>query len=110
MKNIPQEIFLQVDADGETPEDFKELQVTWASDKVYDNDLVYVHENEMGRRESMENYVKEVLIWLLTKSSLGEIVMYQGDLYYEEDKDGDAPIGIEQIIKLYENDREAKGG
>ena len=47
MKNIPQEIFLQVDADGETPEDFKELQVTWATNRIYDNDLRYVSEAEM---------------------------------------------------------------
>ena len=46
MTNIPTKIFLQIDADGETPEDFKELQVTWAADKVFDSDLVYVHEAE----------------------------------------------------------------
>lgn len=26
MKNLPKKIFLQIDADGETPEDFKELE------------------------------------------------------------------------------------
>ena len=48
MKNIPKEIYLQVDADGETPEDFKDLvEVTWGADKIYDNDLKYVSEKQL---------------------------------------------------------------
>jgi hypothetical protein len=42
MKNIPPKIYLQVDADGETPEDFKELNVSWATERVYPNDIEYV--------------------------------------------------------------------
>jgi hypothetical protein len=42
VKNIPQKIYLQVDADGETPEDFKGLEVTWAANRVYDTDIEYV--------------------------------------------------------------------
>lgn len=43
MKNIPQTIYLQVDADGETLEDFKELgQVCWCDDKIFTNDIEYV--------------------------------------------------------------------
>jgi len=42
MKNIPSKIYLQVDADGETPEDFKELEVTWATDRIFKTDIEYV--------------------------------------------------------------------
>ncbi len=42
MKNIPPKIYLQVDADGETPEDFKELEVTWATDRIFKTDIEYV--------------------------------------------------------------------
>jgi hypothetical protein len=42
MKNIPPKIYLQVDADGETPEDFKELEVTWATNRIFKTDIEYV--------------------------------------------------------------------
>ena len=42
MKNIPPKIYLQVDADGETPEDFKELEVTWATGRIFKTDIEYV--------------------------------------------------------------------
>ena len=43
MKNIPPKIYLQVDADGETPEDFNELhEVSWCADRIYKNDIEYV--------------------------------------------------------------------
>lgn len=41
MKNVPEKIYLQVDADGETPEDFKQLDVTWCVDKINDTDIEY---------------------------------------------------------------------
>lgn len=41
MKNIPTTIYLQVDADGLTPEDFNELQVTWCTERINENDLEY---------------------------------------------------------------------
>lgn len=42
MKNIPEKIYLQVDADGELPDDFKECyEVSWSADKIFDTDLVY---------------------------------------------------------------------
>jgi hypothetical protein len=47
MKNLPKRIYLQIDADGETPEDFKDLSgVSWCADKIYDNDIAYVLESE----------------------------------------------------------------
>lgn len=43
MKNIPKKIYLQIDEDGETPEDFKELSdVTWCEDRINDSDLEYI--------------------------------------------------------------------
>lgn len=55
MKNVPDKIYLQIDADGETPEDFKELAcVSWCEDKIYDNDIEYVKSNpgEQGQEEA----------------------------------------------------------
>ena len=45
MKNIPEKIYLQVDADGETPDEFNELAVSWCSNKVHDNDIEYLLTN-----------------------------------------------------------------
>jgi len=43
MKNLPQKIFLQVDADGELPEDFSELEVvTWCEERIHETDVEYV--------------------------------------------------------------------
>jgi len=42
-KNMPKKIYLQVDADGETPEEFSELQgISWCSDRIHANDVEYV--------------------------------------------------------------------
>jgi hypothetical protein len=53
MKNIPKVIYLQIDADGETPEDFNELDgVSWCTEKINENDLefravfTYVNQNK----------------------------------------------------------------
>lgn len=50
MKNVPQKIYLQIDADGETPEDFNELypslDVSWCTDKIHPNDIEYTLSNE----------------------------------------------------------------
>lgn len=45
MKNVPEKIYLQVDCDGETPEDFKELEVSWCSDKIHDTDIEYIRKD-----------------------------------------------------------------
>jgi len=45
MKNVPEKIYLQVDADGETPDEFNELAVSWCSNKVNDNDIEYLLTN-----------------------------------------------------------------
>jgi len=44
MKNKPEKIYLQIDADGETPEDFNELDgISWCDAQINKNDLVYIH-------------------------------------------------------------------
>jgi|688.fasta_scaffold94031_9 hypothetical protein len=58
MKNIPTKIYLQVDADGETPEDFKELEVTWATDRIFNTDIEYV----IADIDSKEKLLKETAI------------------------------------------------
>jgi len=45
MKNVPEKIYLQVDADGETPDEFNELAISWCSNKVHDNDIEYLLTN-----------------------------------------------------------------
>jgi hypothetical protein len=43
MKNIPKKIYLQIDADGETPEDFKELAgVSWCAERISPNDIEFI--------------------------------------------------------------------
>lgn len=41
MKNIPNKIYLQVDPEKENPEFFEELETTWCSDRINDNDIPY---------------------------------------------------------------------
>jgi hypothetical protein len=43
IKNIPKNIYLQVDMDGDTSEvDFKDLSgVSWCADKIHDTDLKF---------------------------------------------------------------------
>lgn len=44
MQNIPEKIYIQIGEEVDTDEDidFNELaEVSWCSDKIYDNDLVY---------------------------------------------------------------------
>jgi hypothetical protein len=43
MKNLPKKIYLQIDADGEVPEDFKELEgVTWCNERIYPTDVEFI--------------------------------------------------------------------
>jgi hypothetical protein len=41
LKNIPENIFLQVEG-AEDGDNFKELEVTWCSDKINDSDIEYI--------------------------------------------------------------------
>jgi hypothetical protein len=52
----------------------------------------------------MDEWAKAILNFLLTKSDLKEIVMVDGDFYWESDKDGDQPIQPEDILKMYEKE------
>lgn len=43
MKNLPKQIYLQLDPENEKPEDFNDLcEVTWSKDKVFETDQPYV--------------------------------------------------------------------
>jgi len=43
MKNIPKKIYLQIDEDGDTPENFNELhEVTWCKERINHSDLVFI--------------------------------------------------------------------
>lgn len=51
MRNIPQKIYLQIDADGDTPEDFNTLVgVSWCPDKINPNDIEYVLSNDTYKK------------------------------------------------------------
>ena len=41
MKNIPKKIYLQIDSDCQRDYDFNELYVTWCTERISKNDLVY---------------------------------------------------------------------
>jgi hypothetical protein len=58
MENKPDKIYLQIDAKGDTPNDFKELfGVTWCAEKINDNDLDYIS------AERVKELEKEVQKW-----------------------------------------------
>jgi hypothetical protein len=62
MKNIPKIIYLQIDADGETPEDFKDLSgISWCADKIHDNDIEYVLSSELAALKEENERLKEEL-------------------------------------------------
>jgi hypothetical protein len=55
-------------------------------------------------KTGMDEWAKVILNYLLTKSDLKEIVMVDGELYWESDKEGDQPIQPEDILKMYEKE------
>lgn len=59
MKNLPEKIYLQVDADGETPEDFNELKgVTWCAERINKTDIEYYR--SLTLREILEKQGSQV--------------------------------------------------
>jgi len=80
MKNIPPKIYLQVDADGETPEDFKELEVTWATDRIFKTDIEYVLATKISpidltESEEIKYYIevqKELAIGMANELGISE--------------------------------------
>lgn len=43
MKNIPTKIYLQIGEEKpDKSDDFKEMEVTWCTDRIWDHDLEYV--------------------------------------------------------------------
>ena len=58
IKNIPKNIYLQVDMDGDTSEvEFKDLaEVSWCADRIYDTDLKFQlnqSDNRLFTKEDM---------------------------------------------------------
>lgn len=50
MKNKPNKIFLQIGEEVELKFDFKDLEgVTFSTDQIYDNDLVYYSEEQVKK-------------------------------------------------------------
>jgi hypothetical protein len=69
MKNLPKRIYLQIDADGETPEDFKDLSgVSWCADKINDNDIAYVLESDDSEAVEFAEWIQRNS-WLEGKES-----------------------------------------
>ena len=63
MKNLPKRIYLQIDADGERPEDFKDLSgVSWCADKIHDTDIPYVLESEGSEAVELLTEVRQRLL------------------------------------------------
>ena len=65
MKNLPTKIYLQIDADGETPEDFKDLHgISWCEDKINDNDIEYTlsNESESQRKDLLIDFLRWLII------------------------------------------------
>lgn len=61
MKNIPEKIYLQVDADGELPEDFNEChEVSWCADNIYETDLVYYLANNHMENKTAEEAADQI--------------------------------------------------
>lgn len=51
MKNIPKKIFLQIgDEKLSSKDDFKDLEVTWCTDKIWDFDIEYILKSKEKRR------------------------------------------------------------
>lgn len=46
MKNIPKQIYIQIDPEREAPEDFNDLEeITWSEDEINDNDIKYYRDD-----------------------------------------------------------------
>jgi len=87
MKNIPPKIYLQVDADGETPKDFKELEVSWADERVYPSDIEYVLAPKISMIELTES--EEIKYYLEVQKELA--IGMANELGISETKKGHIP-------------------
>jgi hypothetical protein len=82
MKNIPKTIYLQIDADGETPNDFKDLSgISWCADKIYDNDIEYVLSSELAALKEENEKLRDELKGLA--KTTGMVVTVQGKTLVE---------------------------
>ncbi len=70
--NLPNKIYLQIDADGETPINFKELgAVTWCSDLIHKNDIQYVIKMPESDPTDRELMLKELSSLILQHHDTG---------------------------------------
>ena len=76
MKNVPEKIYLQVDADGETPDEFNELAVSWCSNKVHDNDIEYLLTNAVKQEGGIDIDIIKFIEWV--GEEVNPFVMYDG--------------------------------
>ena len=76
MKNVPEKIYLQVDADGETPDEFNELAVSWCSNKVNDNDIEYLLTNAVKQEGGIDIDIIKFIEWV--GEEVNPFVMYDG--------------------------------
>jgi hypothetical protein len=55
MKNLPNKIYLQVDPNNESPDDFSELRgITWSVDRINDSDLEFILNEGIRERELID--------------------------------------------------------
>ena len=66
VKNIPKNIYLQIGEEFEMDdvEDFNNIQnnfeITWCRDKINDNDIEYIHKDELLSEEEIDNVVRDI--------------------------------------------------
>jgi len=61
MKDIPETIFLQIDEYGKDAESFKELETTWCTDKLNEDDIEYILKLKYEELEQQKAELIELL-------------------------------------------------
>lgn len=61
MKNIPETIFLQIDEYGKDAKSFKELETTWCTDKLNEDDIEYILKSKY---EELEHQKEKILSYI----------------------------------------------
>lgn len=92
MKNVPNKIYLQIDADGETPKDFKGLEVTWCKDKIYDNDIEFLRKDFVSKQiNKMVEHIRKIKEDKTLPVRSGVISLYAIIKLQQLDKELNAP-------------------
>jgi len=61
MKDIPETIFLQIDEYGKDAKSFKELETTWCTDKLNEDDIEYILKSKYNELKQQKAELKELL-------------------------------------------------